>query len=262
MKTNDEKKDVYLLSSLNNSLKIIELLMVRDNIRLNDIAKLLGLNQTSVFKMLYTLERRGFVIKDNHSHYRLGNKLMAYRQLSAHWQKLADLATPSILRLWAGFQKTVLLAVMGTDDRILIIGTKTERGQDSIIARIGAGMENHTTAMGKILLAYLEPEIREAVVSRSSLTMRTEHTITDRSAFLDCLARYREQEWAVSYEENHIDHCDIAAPIFDYSGTCVAAIGIVTDRKSMDEFFPAFRSELLRAAFHISELLGYNAYNL
>ena len=260
MKTKSEKNDAYLLSSVNNALKILELLLVRDNIRLKDITELLGLNRTSVFKMLYTLEHRGFVIKDLHAHYHLGNRLIVYQQLSAHWRKIADLAAPYIFQLYARTKKTVLLGVVGTDDRLQIIEMKAERGQDSIVARVGGAMDNHTSAIGKILLAYQEPEIREAIVGRSRLIKRTEYTITDRKEFLKCLEDCQKRNWAVCYEENHLDHCDIAAPVFDFSATCVAALCIVTDRKSMDEFLPAYRSDLLDAAFRISEQLGYKTY--
>ena len=260
MKSREQKNEAYLLSSVNNSLKIIELLMVRDDIRLKEIAQLLNLDRTSVFKMLYTLERRGFVMKGPHACYRIGNKLAACRQLSVYRQKIADIAAPYILRLWASTKKTIMLGVMGTDDRILIVSWKAEKDQDSIVGRIGAGMDNHTSSIGKILLANMPTEVRDAIIQRSGLERHTENTITDPEEFRKCLEACREKEWVVTYEENHPDHCDIAVPIFDYSNTCVASLCIVTDRTSMDSFLPLYRSELLETAFHISEQLGYRTY--
>ena len=56
-------KRQYLLNSVNNTLKILDLLSVRDSLGVAEISRLLKLDKTSVFKMLYTLEHRDYVIK-------------------------------------------------------------------------------------------------------------------------------------------------------------------------------------------------------
>ena len=260
MSSDEQRRDAYLLSSVNNALKILELLMVRDNIRLKEITALTGLDRTSVFKMLYTLEYRGFVVKDHHAHYRLGNMLAAYRQLSTHWNRIADLATPAMVELWAKTQKTVMLGVMGTDERVVIVSLRAERGQDSIVGRIGAEMDVHTSSIGKVLLAHMEPDTWDDIIARNGLERHTDYTIADPSEFRKCLSESRSSQWVVTYEENHLDHCDIASPIYDYSNSCVAALCVITDRQSMDANLPFYRSELLKAASQVSEELGYKAY--
>ena len=51
---------------------------MRDNIGVAEISRLLKLDKASVFKMLYTLEHRDYVIKTADAKYRLGIKFTNY----------------------------------------------------------------------------------------------------------------------------------------------------------------------------------------
>ena len=254
------RKNEYILSSVSHSLQVLDLLMVRDGLRLKDITDILGLDRSSAFKILYTLNYRGFVFKDDHFRYHLGGKLAPCKQISETRHNISEIAKPYIVQLWARTQKTVLLGVLGLDSKLTIASIKTEPNQDSIVGRIGAGMDIHTTGLGKILLAFQEPNFRKTIVEHCRFEKRTEKTITDPQAFLDLLSICEKQKWAASYEENRPGHCDLAAPIFDYSGACVAALSIVSDRSSMDSYRPLYLKHLQDAAHQISELLGYNSY--
>ncbi len=99
----------YILSSVNHTLKVLEILMIRDDISLDELTRLTGYNKTSVFKMLYTLEHQGFVKKRDKTHYQLGDKLNSYAAVAANRQKLIDHAEGVVLRLWANVQQSVIL---------------------------------------------------------------------------------------------------------------------------------------------------------
>ena len=256
------KKETYLLSSVNHSLQVLELLTVRDGLRLKDISDELGLDRSSAFKLLYTLSYRDFVFKDEHARYHLGSKLAPCRRLSESRHRIAEIAWPYILQLWAKTGKTVLLGAIGADERPVILSIKIESGQESIIGRIGASMELHTTGLGKVLLAYMPPEMQKELAGRCPFVRKTEHTITDPELYLADMETFRKQKWAAAFEENHPNHCDLAVPVFEYTGTCVAGLCIVSDRESMDLFFPLYRKQLQSAAAAISEQLGSDSYAL
>ena len=256
----DDRKEKYLLSSVNHSLQILDLLMVRDGLKLKDISDVLKLDRSTAFKLLYTLTYRNFVFKDERARYHLGSKLAPCRHFSESQHRIAEIAWPYILQIWAKTGKTVLLGAIGMDERLVIVSIKIESGQESIIGRIGASMELYTSGSGKILLASLPPDIQKQLVDQYSFTPKTEYTITDPQEFLACLQECKKQQWAAAFEENHLGHCDLAVPIFEYTGSCVAALGIVSDRDSMDSFLPLYRKYLHNAAAAISEQLGYDAY--
>ena len=259
MEKEQKRKDAYLLNSVNHSLQILELLMARDGLRLKDISGLLGLDQTSTFKMLYTLSYRGFVVKDAHSRYHIGNKLAACRQLSEVRHHIAEIAGPYILNLWAKTKKTVLLGALGQDERLVILSIRTEKDQESIVGRIGAGMALHTSGLGKVLLAFQIQDSADTFFENYKLKKMTESTITDKKIFRECLKNCREQKWGAAFEENHVGHCDIAVPVFDYTDSCVAALCIVCDRESMDAYMPLYLKYLRSAAEKISGQLGYTS---
>ena len=260
MDKKQKQRDAYLLSSVDHSLQILDLLMVRDGLRLKEIAELLHLDVSSAFKMLYTLNHRGYVFKDEHNRYHLGNKLAPVRQIAVVRHHIAEVARPYILHLWARTQKTVLLGTLGNDRQLSIVSIRAEKNQSSIVGRPGARMNLHTTGLGKVLLAFQPEDVRNSVLAGYTLIERTAYTITDPDEFGACLETCREQKWAAAYEENHLGHCDLAVPLFDYTGSCVAAIAIVTDAESMEENQPLYLKYLQNAGHAVSDQLGYDTF--
>ncbi|MFR3758594.1 helix-turn-helix domain-containing protein, partial [Hungatella sp.] len=78
MKSGNTPANTYILSSVNNALKILDLLSVRDNIGATEIGRLLELDKSTVFKLLYTLEQRDYVLKTESAKYCLGYKFKNY----------------------------------------------------------------------------------------------------------------------------------------------------------------------------------------
>ena len=258
MKDNSYNKGTYLLSSVNNSLRILELFTVRDSLRLKEIADELDLDKTSTFKMLYTLCYRGFLYKDEHARYHLGSKLTGLRQTSEIRSSIVEQASASIYQLRAKTQKTILIGVPGPDDKLTVIYMKTERNQDSIYGRMGATMYLHTTGAGKVLVSEMSNESRNDLINRIDYPKMTEKTITDKEDFAQAVEEAGKQRWGIAVEENREDHCDLAVPFYDYTGTCVGVIDLVTDRASMDKNFNYYLEQLQIAARQISQKLGYS----
>ena len=255
----DSDKNKYLLSSVNNSLRIMELFTVRDSLRLKEIAAELDLDKTSTFKMLYTLCYRGFLYKDEHARYHLGSKLTGLRQLSEIRSSIVEQASASIYKLRANTQKTILIGVPGSDDKLTVLYMKTERNQDSIYGRMGATMYLHTTGAGKVLISQMNEENRLSLIDRLEYPRLTENTITDKEVFAQVIADTCEQRWGIAIEENRKDHCDLAVPFYDYTGNCVGVIDLVTDLASMNASFNYYLEQLQIAARQISQKLGCNA---
>ena len=76
MEGNDNNQK-YVLSSLDNALSILNLFFDKDEMSVSDISARMGINRSTVFRMLVTLERRGFLTKKENAKYRLGGKISA-----------------------------------------------------------------------------------------------------------------------------------------------------------------------------------------
>ena len=54
-------KDQYLLQSLDNALGVLSLFLQEDKLTLSQIAQRSGLNKTVAYRIVYTLEKRGYL---------------------------------------------------------------------------------------------------------------------------------------------------------------------------------------------------------
>jgi DNA-binding IclR family transcriptional regulator len=70
--------DKYLLSSLSNTLDILDLLSKHEELGVSEISRELNMGKASTFRMLYTLDKKGFVFKAPDAKYRLSIKFAIY----------------------------------------------------------------------------------------------------------------------------------------------------------------------------------------
>lgn len=261
MEQERSRNSKYLLSSVNNALKILEILMVRDNISLKEITLITGFDKTSTFKMLYTLQHRGFIEKTGNAKYRLSKRLSAYAETAATRQNITDAAKPYIFQLWASTQQTATLSVLNPSGKVVLAGIKLEKGHGSITGRVGAEMDAYTHASGKVLLANLPMDVQYRMVCSLKLVPHTPKTITDPQVLLSQLQEMRGESVIVSSEEHWVGHTDMAAPIFDSTGSCIACLGVVFPTEASDSsHLPFYKQQLQNAAFQLSTQMGYMGY--
>jgi len=123
--------------------------------------------------------------------------------------------------------------------------------------RIGRRVPPHATAVGKTLLAYLDPEKARKVWEKGGLKRKTRYTITDSLALEQELARIREAGYAVDREEAVLGAWCVAAPVRDHKDQVVAALSVSMlavrlGRSSEREIATLVKS----VAAHISAALG------
>ena len=116
----------------------------------------------------------------------------------------------------------------------------------------------HTTAIGKVLLAFQSPSFIGKTLDGYDFSTSTENTITQRDVYEAALAKVRTDGFAVDEQEN-VRGCRCAAvPIWGHDRKLVAAISIstVVENVSMDEF-KAFIEQLKVTGASVSHDLGY-----
>jgi DNA-binding IclR family transcriptional regulator len=91
---------------------------------------------------------------------------------------------------------------------------------------VGRELPAHSTALGKVLLAYLPAEQALEIIARRGLERATKKTIVSKSAFLAQLQLVRKQGYAIADEEAVSDLRALSAPIFDASGIVRAAVSV------------------------------------
>ena len=96
----------------------------------------------------------------------------------------------------------------------------------SVSLAVGSRLPAAQTSMGRVLLASLPPERREALVRGVPHARRTAATLVEPDALLAAVERARERGHAVVDEELEEDLVSVAVPLLAPGGACLAALNV------------------------------------
>lgn len=237
--------------SVERALRVLEEL-AGGRRRLGELAEVLGTHKSTVLRLLQTLESHGFVERVDSGTYRLGVRLVQLGSVVLQDLDLPDTAREGLVQLADTTGETVHLAI-ADGARVVYLDKVESIHPVRMYSRVGATAPIHCTGVGKVLLAYTEPD-RWPVLD---LRRYTEQTITDRGALEDAAAAIRERGWGVDEREHEDSIRCIAAPILDVAGDVVAAISVSVptsrmSRAELDRFVP----DLLAATDLVTRKLG------
>ncbi|WP_026783545.1 IclR family transcriptional regulator [Pleomorphomonas koreensis] len=248
-----------LIQAVERALNILELFSEQKvELNLAEISQMTGLHKSTLHSLLKTLQAQGYIEQtEANTPYRLGVKLLERGYLVQRSRDFIAVARPYIEKLAEGTGQTVHLGVL--DGKSGVYVDKVEGTRSIIVySRVGRRMPIHTTAIGKILLAYQASAIIEKTLDGYDFMASTENTITDCDTFRAALARVRSDGFAVDEQEN-VRGCRCAAvPVWGHDRKPVAAISIstVVENVSMDEF-KLFIEQLKDIGASVSHDLGY-----
>jgi IclR family transcriptional regulator, acetate operon repressor len=226
--TNDEglePRPGTVVQSVDRALSIMEILARDDWSGVTEIAKELGIHKSTVFRLVSTLERRGFVEQHTSTQkYRLGFAIMRLAAGVRSALDLVQVARPICERLseWAG--ETVNLAVLEGGEVVNVDQVNLSSSTVSV-NWIGRRSALHATSTGKVFLAHASERTLEAYIGRG-LRAVTERTITDADELRKHLAEVRDRGYAEALEELEVGLHAIAAPVYAHDDTVIAAVGV------------------------------------
>lgn len=253
----EKAKSKYLLESVNNALKVLDILGIQDNIGVSEISRLSGIDKSSVFKILYTLEHRNYIYKTTDAKYRIGAKLADFGDMASGQKNVVDVAAPYMRRLRDTCHETVYLGILNTAGRVIMVHKEDGDSPDRVNTRIGYELDSYSNSMGLLLLSYLEPAMQSSLVDAVRFRPHTSKTISSKQDLLDRLKVLKGQTWAVDYDENYLGHSTLAAPIFDGTNRCIASVSIVCPTATLRSNVDEFRPHLLKATEQISRKMGF-----
>ena len=222
-------------------------------VSLSDLAAHVGLNKVTAFNLLKTLVALGYLEQETGSRrYRLGLRTLELAGAARSARDIGRRFEPVLHVLCRDTGETVNLA-LPYHGHALIIDSVEGRHGIRTTAYAGERSPYHSTACGKVLLAFMPDEERQAILASIDLAPRTARTITERKRLDRELAAIRLRGWAHDLEENEIGaHC-VAAPIFDGDGRPFAAISVsgLKDRlrtEALDTIAQRMRVEIARVS--------------
>lgn len=254
-------KGKYTIEILSVALDVVECLLDAGTkpLRASEIANQLGKNRTRVFRILKTLEQRGYCEFDEEAQaYRLGGKFVELGSQMRGELSLRKLAEPILYTLAQSTGDSVHLLTRNGNYAVPV-----DRYQGhhrlQVATPIGQAVPLHVGASPKILLANAPEEERERILQELTLEQFTQNTITDIDTLRQCLNDIREQGYAVDEEDYEIGVYAIGAPIYNDTGRVIAGVTITTpeSRYSPDRKEKLI-AQVLEAANEISTKLGFN----
>ncbi|MGG4498041.1 IclR family transcriptional regulator [Brevibacillus reuszeri] len=248
-----------LVKSLDRALQIFEVLgSRRGGYGVTEISKEIGLNKTSVYRMLSTFVRHGYVEQDAETEkYKLGYKVL---ELSSALLESIDLRTeakPFLKELGNVTNEVIHLVVY---DRGEVVYIEKLEGNETLRmhSKVGTRAPMHCTGVGKVIMAYLPSAEVAKIIDRQPMEAYTVHTIVDKNELLENLQEIKRKGFAYDLEENELGISCIAAPIFEHTGKVVAAVSISGPTMRMTtERLAELQEHIMDIANKISGRLGY-----
>lgn len=212
-------------AAIDRTLALFEALVRDAGARpLSALAAELGLPPSTAYRMAALLARRGLIAPARRGHYAAGLTLADLGARTDPNRILAEAARPLLRRL---ARANRAIAHLGVWDGDMVTYLVKESGAGAtLFSREGGQLEAYCSAIGKVLLAHLEPAKRDTYLAAGPFVALTEHTVTDPERIRAMLGDVIQDGFAVDAEEIANGLFCIALPVRDAGGRVVAAVSL------------------------------------
>src|SRR5699024_5255510 len=207
---------------------------------------------------MVALRERGYVTRDSTTKkYKLGHKLWQLTNNLIDNLDVRHIARPYMEKLNEKYKESVHLIVRSGNyglyidkiDSPLPIGLQVHIGKRILL---------HSSAAGKVILAYTDNKDREQIFKAVGLPKITDNTLDDEKKLQKEHIDILDKGFAWKRGENRHDVYSVSAPIFDLNGKVVATLSIAgpSSRFTESESNEIIQS-IVNSTKEISEKLGY-----
>lgn len=220
------RKGGSAIQSIDRAFAILEeVARHKDGINLADLSRALDLHTSTVFHLLKTLLNLGYLRQSKSGkRYRIGRGIFALAATCSDEFELADTASSCLEELARETGEAAHFAVW-SGNQVLILARAQGHSPFQMNERAGMLRPVHCTAIGKALLAGLDPEEIDGLLQDNPLPTFTSNTITDPAELKRQLERIRRDGVAFDDSEYNEEARCIAAPVNNFRGRVVGAIG-------------------------------------
>jgi DNA-binding IclR family transcriptional regulator len=256
-------KSDYVIQTVTNALRLLEEFQRDSELGVTELSKRLALHKNNVFRLLATLEQRGYVEQCRGSErYRLGARCAEVAQAFSRNTSLVRYARGELEELARSTRESAHLGIL---DRFQVVHLDGEQGDQLLgtLLRVGQRLDAHSTALGKAILGCGDAALREDYdrewIRGGELTGYTAATITDRDKFFEHLRMVASQGYALDVGECSEGLSCASAPIYERGGAVVGALSISGPGSRLDTevLLDSAVPQVLAAAERLSRHLGW-----
>ncbi|MBN8487723.1 MAG: IclR family transcriptional regulator [Burkholderiales bacterium] len=231
-----------------------ELAAHQDPVPLKELSERTGLHPSTAHRILNDLAVGRFVDRPEAGSYRLGMRLLELGNLVKARLDVRDAALAPMRELHKLTHQPVNLSVRQGDEIVYIERTYSERSGMQVVRAVGGRAPLHLTSVGKLFLAWDDPQRVRAYATRTGLAGHTRNSLTDLPSLERELVKVRRESLARDDEELELGVRCMAAGIFDDQGKLVAGLSISSPADRIEE---AWLERVKATAAQISASLGF-----
>ena len=259
--SDDRPASVSLNRSVQRAALVLKMLATdRQGMTLNQLTKSTKLAESTVYRLLLTLEQQGMVERASDGSGRFLMGLEMFRLGSAVLERLG-IGQNVLTFLEQLAEDTGETVNLGALHGFNVLYLQKVESQQTLRASLTVGSSSvpaHCSANGKMLLAQLDDHHLQALLDAHPLMTQGPNSITDRDTLVNELRHIRERGYAVDDLEFAADIRAVAAPILNHFGQTIAAVSVAgpATRMSLEQTH-LLSSNVIEIAHRISTKLGY-----
>ncbi len=248
----------YSIAAVDRALDLLETLARIGPAPLASVADAAGCTRTAGFRLLRTLQARGFAIQDEaRGLWRLGARWSVLGRAAAEQGALAATAMPFLAALGKATGENAYLRVRDGMESETVAIFQTDPSL-RVYTEVGKRGPLHA-GNSRLLLAHA-PEAVQTQVLAQRLPRFTPATRTDSAWIAADLQRIRTRGYLVTSDEVVPGAVSVAAPVRDAAGQVIAVLHISAPSLRMRPPRPrALVTQVIDAAQKLSQALGANA---
>lgn len=231
----EEPQDKYSVPGLERGLRLLcEFSRQDKTLSAPELARRLDIPRSTVFRLLATLERMGFVERaDGGRDYRLGMSVLrlGFEYLAS--LELTEIGRPLLERLRDEIGYSCNLVVRDGRSIVYVAKSVTQTAFTSHV-NVGTRLPAHATVLGRVLLEDLSlPQLR-ALYPEEHLEVFSSNTPKTVVELFDMVQADKERGFVLQEGFFETSISTVAAPVRDHSGNVVAALGATIPSPHID----------------------------
>lgn len=221
------------INSVVKAFEIVEALSLSGGMTVSELAGEMDIPVSTTHNYLNSLVKTGFVVRNDRI-YRPGTKFLEVGERRRQRTAVVKAAASELPQLAENTGEHVSLMIEENGEGVLI---SLEKGAEAINLDSfhGVRMPLHSVAPGKAILSRLPQERVEEILDRHGLEEMTKHTITEREALYEELAKARERGYAIDQGERMSGMTCIAAPVLDMNDEVRASVCVCSPSHRVDD---------------------------
>ncbi len=217
----ETEKRAYSAPALEKGLDILELLATSDEpMSTRQIAERLGRSKAEIFRMVFVLVERGYMVRDAADRLSLTNRLFELGMRTPRPRELAEVAVPLMERMSDETGQSSHLVVVNRGETV-VVATTTGISDFSFTLKLGYRRPALDATSGLLVLAFQPETIRGRMIAESTALAGLD---AEPPALQRELDNIRKTGYLVSESHDVVGVTDIGCAVLGPDGRAIASI--------------------------------------